>query len=167
MADPVGADPAGRQASAGEPPAAGGEALPSAADLEQIAETSAKQKEEDRRKNEREAEQAKRAEIEALRKPVPIAEDEVKDLIESFRRAAEQGMQEYVVFSFPAEVLEDRGRAINNAEPGWPSTLAGKARGYYEAWDKYLKDKGYKISARVSRFTADGLVGDISLVIAW
>ena len=43
----------------------------------------------------------------------------------------------------------------------------GQARGYYEAWEKYLKDKGYKIGARVSEFDADGLIEEISLVIAW
>jgi hypothetical protein len=153
--------------SESEASASADETLPSAADLDKLAETTAKRKEEDQRKLEREAEQRKRAEIEALRRPVTISEDEMKDLVHKFRSAAEQGENEYVIFSFAAELLDDRGRAINNSDPEWPQTLTGAARGYYEAWNRYLEDKGYKIRARVSSFDEDGLIQEISLVIVW
>jgi hypothetical protein len=156
-----------RKASVTETPSVAEETLPSAADLDEVVETTAKRKEEDQRRLEREAEQRKMAEIEALRRPVTISEDEITDLVHKFRSAAEQGLSEYVIFSFAAELLDDRGRAINNFDPEWPDTLTGAARGYYEAWKRYLRDKGYKISARVSDFDDDGLIKDISLVISW
>lgn len=143
------------------------ETLASAEDLEKVVETRAKQKEEEQRKLDREADEREKKEVEALRKPVTISEDETKSLVRKFRSAAEQGLTEYVILTFPAKLLEDRGRAINNLEPDWPDTLAGAPRGYYEAWKRYLKDKGYRISARVSDFDDDGLIKDINLVIAW
>jgi hypothetical protein len=155
------------KASETETPAAAEETLPSAADLDEVVETTAKRKEEDQRRLDREAEQRKKAEIEALRRPVTISEDEIKDLVRKFRQAAEQGLSEYVIFSFAAELLDDRGRAINNFDPEWPNTLAGAARGYYNAWERYLRDKGYKIRAQVSDFDEDGLIQEISLIIAW
>ncbi len=141
--------------------------VPSAADLDKVVEWSVKQKEEKQRKLDREADEREKAEVRALRRPVKISEDETKDLVHKFRSAAEKGETEYVILTFPAKLLEDGGRAINNLEPDWPDTLAGAPRGYYEAWEKFLKQKGYKISARVSDFHDDGLIKDISLVIAW
>jgi hypothetical protein len=155
------------KASETKDPAGADETLPSAADLDEVVETTAKRKEEDQRRLQREAEQRKKAEIEALRRPVTISEDEIKDLVHKFRSAAEQGLTEYTIFRFPAKLLEDGGRAINNFDPEWPNTLAGAARGYYEAWEKYLKDRGYKISAQVSNFDEDGLIEEISPIISW
>lgn len=160
-------DPKDRNAPDNPAPADAQEPLATAADLEKIVETTAKHKEEEQRQTEREAEKKKKAELEALRRPVTISEQETKRLVEKFRAAAEQELSEYVIFSFPAKVLEDGGRAINNSDPEWPTTLVGQARGYYDAWEKYLKDKGYKIGARVSEFDADGLIEEISLFIAW
>lgn len=141
--------------------------LPSAADLEKVIESSIKHKEEEQHKLEREAAEREQAEIQALRKPVKISEEETKDLVHKFRSAAEKQQKEYVILTFPAKLLEDGGRAINNSEPEWPDTLSGAARGYYEAWDSFLRKKGYTISARVSDFDDDGLIKDISLVISW
>lgn len=143
------------------------ETLASAEDLEKVVETRAKQKEEEQRKLAREAYEREKKEVEALRKPVTISEDETKSLVRKFRSAAEQGLTEYVILTFPAKLLEDRGRAINNLELDWPGTLAGAPCGYYEAWKRYLKDKGYRISAWVSDFDDDGMIKDINLVIAW
>jgi hypothetical protein len=156
-----------RKASETETPSVAEETLPSAADLDEVVETTAKQKEEGQRRLEREAEERKKAEIEALRRPVTISEDEITDLVHKFRSAAEQGLTEYVIFRFPAELLEDGGRAINNLDPEWPDTLTGAARGYYDAWEKHLRDKGYKFRAQVSSFDEDGLIQEISLIIAW
>lgn len=110
---------------------------------------------------------ARKPRLKRCARPVTISEDETKNLVHKFRSAAEQGETEYVMLTFPAKLLEDGGRAINNFEPDWPDTLAGAARGYYEAWEKFLKRKRYKISARVNDFDHDGLIKDISLVIAW
>ena len=158
-------DPADPKTTDGSPPASA--EVPSAADLDKVVESSVKQKEEKRRKLDREADEREKAEIKALRRPVTISQEETKNLVHKFRSAAEQGDTEYVILTFPAKLLEDFGRAINNFEPDWPDTLAGAPRGYYEAWESFLKGKGYKISARVSDFDDDGLIKDISLVIAW
>jgi hypothetical protein len=58
------------------------------------------------------------------------------------------------------------GRMINNALDGWQETLVGKPRSIYEAWQRYLKDKGYRFHARVLNYT-QGMLGDIGLVIIW
>ena len=106
--------------------------VPSAADLDKVVESSVRQKEEKRRKLDREADEREKAEIKALRRPVTISQEETKNLVHKFRSAAEQGDTEYVILTFPAKLLEDFGRAINNFEPDWPDTLAGAPRGYYE-----------------------------------
>ena len=46
----------------------------------------------------------------------------------SVRRVAEQNRNELTAMSFPSEWCSDRGRAINNGDPGWPSSLQGRAK---------------------------------------
>jgi len=141
--------------------------LPSAADLKKVITDSERHKQDERRRLDREIEEKKKAELEALRQPVRISEDEIRDLTARFRTAAEQGLTEFVVYSFPAGLLDDGGRAINNGEPDWPASLVGRPRAYHEAWQAHLQDKGYRMIARVANFDADGMISDIELVAAW
>ncbi len=55
---------------------------------------------------------------------------------------------------------------INNALEGWQETLVGTPRSIYEAWQRYLKDEGYRFGARVLDYV-DGMPGEIGLVISW
>jgi hypothetical protein len=58
----------------------------------------------------------------------PDVHDRVSEML---RHAAENGQNEVKAMEFPATFCSDRGRAINNSERDWPSTLQGwAARGY-------------------------------------
>ena len=113
-----------------------------------------------------EAQAAKQALVKELEKPVEITEQQVANAVSKFRDAAANGQNEMVVFSFPSQLCTDRGRMINNALEGWQDTLVGTPRSIYEAWQRYLKDKGYRCHARVLNYV-DGMPGDIGLVIVW
>jgi hypothetical protein len=82
------------------------------------------------------------------------------------RRAAEQGKCEVLLFQFPSEYCSDRGRAINNAEAGWPSSLEGFARRAYQAYERLLKPHGYKLQARILDYPK-GMPGTVGLFLIW
>jgi hypothetical protein len=54
-------------------------------------------------------------------------------------RAAERGQSEVQVYRFPNSLCSDRGRKINNSEPGWDETLEGRPAQGYEFWRDHLK----------------------------
>jgi hypothetical protein len=81
--------------------------------------------------------------------------------------AVERGQNEIMVMRFPAEWLSDKGRAINNFEPGWASTLTGRAKaGYEEVYKKELEPLGYKIKAQILSFPG-GMPGEVGIFISW
>lgn len=82
------------------------------------------------------------------------------------RHAAEQGRMEVLAMRFPSRLCCDHGRAINNAEPGWPDTLPGKAREFYETWERTGKPLGYHLRASILEFP-DDLPGDVGLFLNW
>jgi hypothetical protein len=60
-------------------------------------------------------------------------------LMQLVSRAAERGQSEVQVYRFPNSLCSDRGRKINNSEPGWDETLEGRPRQGYEFWRDHLK----------------------------
>jgi hypothetical protein len=82
------------------------------------------------------------------------------------RRAAEQGRNEIEIARFPAEYCTDRGRAINNFDSDWPSTLTGVARRAYDAFKQQLEPQGYKMRAQILNYP-DGNLGEVGLYIGW
>src|SRR5260370_27125735 len=113
------------------------------------------------------AEAEKRALIERLSKPSGLSEDEKVQLASTvIQRAVRNGMTEVQVYRFPNLLCTDRGRAINQQEPGWEKTLTGIAREIYQLWFDYLKPRGYRIRYQIIDFPG-GVPGDISIVIAW
>ena len=82
------------------------------------------------------------------------------------RRAAEQGKSEILLIQFPSRYLTDRGRAINNAEPDWPSSLDGFAKRAYDAYQNSLKPHGYRLQARILDYPG-GMPGDVGLFLSW
>jgi hypothetical protein len=70
------------------------------------------------------------------------------------------------VYRFPNSLCTDRGRAINQQEPGWEKTLTGIPLEIFQLWSDYLKPRGYRIRYQIVDFS-DGVPGDISIVIAW
>ena len=81
--------------------------------------------------------------------------------------AVERGQNEIMVMRFPAEWLSDKGRAVNNFEPDWPKTLAGRAKaGYEEVFKKELEPLGYKVKAQILNFPG-GMPGEVGLYLCW
>ncbi|MBB3978365.1 hypothetical protein GGQ64_003599 [Rhizobium azooxidifex] len=81
-------------------------------------------------------------------------------------RAVKEGKMEALVYSFPSNFCSDSGRAINNADPDWPSTLQGKAKELFDAFKANAQPKGYHLKAMVINFPG-GVPGDIGFYLNW
>ena len=113
------------------------------------------------------AEAEKRVLIEKLSKPSGLTEDEKVKLASSvIQRAVRNGLTEVQVYRFPNTLCTDKGRAINQQEPGWEKTLTGIAQEIFQLWSDYLKPRGYRIRYQIVDFPG-GVPGDIGIVIAW
>src|ERR1700742_5241424 len=113
------------------------------------------------------AEAEKRALIERLSKPSGLSEDEkVKLAATVIQRAVRNGLTEVQVYRFPNFLCTDRGRAINQQEPGWEKTLTGIPKEIFQLWSDYLQPRGYRIKYQIVDFSG-GVPGDICIVIAW
>lgn len=92
---------------------------------------------------------------------------EVKQRVSAaVRRAAENGKSEILVLEFESDWCTDRGRAINNAQADWPTTLTGFAKRAFEYFEKELKPLGYRVRAEVLDFPG-GMPGKIGFFLAW
>jgi hypothetical protein len=113
------------------------------------------------------AEAEKQALIERLRKPSSLTEDEKIQLAATvIQRAVRNGLSEVQVYRFPNSLCTDRGRAINQREPGWENTLTGVPREIFQLWSDYLRPRGYRILFQIIDFPG-GMPGDISIVLSW
>ena len=113
------------------------------------------------------AEAEKRALIERLSQPSGKSEEEKITLASNIIfRAVRNGLTEVQVYRFPNSLCTDKGRAINQQEPGWEKTLTGIPREIFQLWADYLKPRGYRIKYQIVEFPG-GMPGDISIVIAW
>ncbi len=113
------------------------------------------------------AEAEKRALIERLSKPSRLSEDEKVKLASSvIQRAVRNGLTEVQVYRFPNMLCTDKGRAINQMEPGWEKTLTGIPKEIFQLWTDYLKPRGYRIQYQVIDFSG-GVPGDIGITISW
>ena len=84
----------------------------------------------------------------------------------AIKRAAEQGLHEVQVMTFPASFCNDQGRRINNGEQDWPDSLEGFAKKAHAFFEKELKPLGFKARAQVLNYP-DGRLGDIGVFLAW
>src|SRR4029077_6141778 len=82
------------------------------------------------------------------------------------RRAAEQGLHEVQVVTFPASYCNDQGRRINNTEPDWPDSLQGFAKKAHEFFEAELKPLAYSSRAQVLNYP-EGRPGDVGLFLSW
>ena len=113
------------------------------------------------------AEAEKKALIEQLRKPSGLSEDEKVKLASTvIQRAVRNGLTEVQVYRFPNILCTDKGRAINQLEPGWEKTLTGIPKEIFQLWTDYLKPRGYRISYQIIDFPG-GVPGDIGITISW
>jgi uncharacterized protein (DUF1778 family) len=113
------------------------------------------------------AEAEKQALIDKLSKPSGLSEDEKIKLASTvIQRAVRNGLSEVQVYRFPNSLCTDRGRAINQQEPGWEKTLTGIPQEIFQLWSDYLKPRGYRIRYQIIDFPG-GMPGDISVTLAW
>jgi hypothetical protein len=93
-------------------------------------------------------------------------EEKVELAARVIERAIGKGLTEVQVYRFPNELCTDRGRAINQAEPGWQNTLTGIPKEVYHLWNDHLRNRGYKIRYQVIDFPG-GMPGDIGVTLSW
>jgi len=134
--------------------------------MEKIALVEAEKASEEMRRRERE-ESEKKALIERITKPSGLSDEQVmKKAAVIIERAAKNGLTEVQVYRFPNSLCTDRGRAINQQEPGWETTLTGIPKEIYEFWDRQLRPLGYRLRVQVVDFSG-GVPGDIGLSLKW
>jgi len=141
--------------------------LPSAKDfMKKIAlAESEKASEEMRRRAAEEAERA--ALIEQMTKPSGVSDEEaIRRAVAMIERATNNGVTEVLVYRFPNVLCTDRGRAINQQEPGWESTLTGVPKEIHALWAKHFRDRGYKLRVQIIDFPG-GMPGDVGMTLSW
>jgi len=141
--------------------------LPSAKEvMQQIALADAEEAEKSARARV-EAEAEKKALIDHLSKPSGISEEEaIRRAIAIIQRSMKNRLTEVEVFRFPNQLCTDKGRAINQQEPGWEKTLNGAPKEIYQLWKKYFQPRGYKLRVQIIDFPG-GLPGDIGMTLSW
>ncbi|HTV36482.1 MAG TPA: hypothetical protein VMF12_08615 [Xanthobacteraceae bacterium] len=113
------------------------------------------------------ADAEKQALLEKLSKPSGVSDEErLERAVAIIKRAANNGVMEVEVARFPNSLCTDRGRAINQQEPGWESTLTGVPRELFEFWQTYLKPNGFKLRVRITDFPG-GIPGDVGMSLSW
>jgi hypothetical protein len=119
------------------------------------------------KRKEEAAEVEKKALLDQLGKPSGVSDEErMKRAASIIKRAVDNGLTEVLIGKFPKEVCTDRGRAINQAEPGWETTLTGLPKELYDFWRKHLEPRGYKMRFQVVDFPG-GMPGDIGITLSW
>jgi hypothetical protein len=113
---------------------------------------------------------ARRALVKTLSTPIDLTPEALqavmKPLLFKLRKAAERGETDLMAMRFPNDLCTDKGRAINNAEAGWPDTLTGRPRQAYELWRDHLQPAGYRLTATIVDWPG-GLPGDVGLFLSW
>jgi hypothetical protein len=113
------------------------------------------------------ADAEKQALMEKFAKPSGVSdEDRMARAAAIIKRAANNGLSEVLIARFPNELCTDRGRAINQNEPGWEKTLTGLPKELFEFFEKYLKPRGYRIGFQIVDFPG-GMPGDVGIILKW
>jgi uncharacterized protein (DUF1778 family) len=141
--------------------------LPSAKDfMKKMALAEAEKASEEGRK--RSAEEAeKKALIDQLLKPSGVSDEEgIRRAVKIIERAVSNGLTEVQVYRFPNRLCTDRGRAINQQEPGWERTLTGVPKEIYDLWSRHFRERGYKLKVQIVDFPG-GMPGDVGMTLSW
>jgi hypothetical protein len=113
------------------------------------------------------AEGEKKMLLEKLTKPSGVSDEEaLRRVAAIIERAVSNGLTEVQVYRFPNALCTDRGRAINQQEPGWETTLTGLPKEMYQFWERQLRPRGYKIRVQIVDFP-DGMPGDVGITLKW
>jgi hypothetical protein len=113
------------------------------------------------------ADAEKHALMEKFSKPSGVSDaDRMARAAAIIKRAAANGLTEVLIVRFPNELCTDRGRAINQTEPGWEKTLTGLPKELFEFFEKFLKPRGYRIAFQIVDFPG-GMPGDVGVTLKW
>ena len=143
------------------------ELLPSAKDfMQKIALAEAEKASEEARLR-AQAEAETKALVAHLTKPSGVSDEEgIARAIRIIERAAANGLTEVQVHRFPNQLCTDKGRAINQQEPGWEKTLTGVPKEIYQLWEKYFRSRGYRLRVQIVDFPG-GMPGDVGMTLSW
>ena len=139
--------------------------IPSADDL-RMALLEAEMKKVEEREKFRSKEEKKRADFAAEFLQGQVTEAEKAMIRRVVRSAVRDGKTQAMIYSFPSKLCTDGGRAINNGDKAWPSTLQGKAKEFYDRYLEVAKPQGYKLKAMIIDFPG-GIPGDVGLFLDW
>jgi hypothetical protein len=141
--------------------------LPTALDCRKVAAEKEAEKAAEYMRRHTAAEAEKKALIERFEKPSGVSDEErMKRAAAIIKRAVGNGLSEVEVGRFPNSLCSDRGRAINQQEPGWEETLLGLPKELYQFWKKHLQARGYRIKFQIIDWP-NGLPGDIGITLSW
>jgi hypothetical protein len=141
--------------------------LPSAKELMEKAAQKEAEKAAEAMRLQAKADAEKQALIDRLQKPSGVSDEEamrrVRVIID---RAVNNGLTQVQVYRFPNSLCTDRGRAINQQESDFASTLTGLPKEMYEFWSRQLKPLGYKLQFQIVDFP-NGVPGDVGITLKW
>jgi hypothetical protein len=105
--------------------------------------------------------------LDKLMEPSGVSDEErMKRATAIIERAVANGLTEVQVYRFPNSLCTDHGRAINQQEPGWETTLTGLPKELYEFWSQQLRPLGYKLRVQIVDFPG-GVPGDVGMTLKW
>jgi hypothetical protein len=114
-----------------------------------------------------EAEAEKQALLDRIKQPSGLSDEEaIQRAIKIIERAVANGRTEVQVHRFPNQLCTDKGRAINQQEPGWENTLTGVPKEIHQLWAKYFRPRGYKLKVEIINFPG-GMPGDVAMTLKW
>jgi hypothetical protein len=114
-----------------------------------------------------ELEAEKKMLLEKITKPSGVSDEEaLRRVAAIIERAVSNGLTEVQVYRFPNALCTDHGRAINQQETGWETTLTGLPKEMYEFWERQLRPRGYKIRVQIVDFPG-GMPGDVGITLKW
>jgi len=114
-----------------------------------------------------EEEAEKKALLDHFTQPSGVSDEEgIRRAVKIIERAVSNGRTEVQVCRFPNTLCMDKGRAINQQEPGWEDTLTGLPKEIYQLWAKYFRARGYKLRVEIVDFPG-GMPGDVGMTLQW
>jgi hypothetical protein len=142
-------------------------AFPSASDCRKRSAEIEAEKAADYMRKRQAAESEKKELLDRLAKPSGVSDEErAKRAAAIITRAVSNGLTEVEVGRFPNTLCTDRGRAINQQEPGWEDTLTGLPKEIHAFWKKHLESRGYRLKYQIADWP-DGMPGDVSITLMW
>jgi hypothetical protein len=143
------------------------ELLPSASDCKKKMAVAEAEKAAEFTRKKAAADEEKKALLEKLEKPSGVPDEErLKRVAAIINRAVSNGLTEVRVGQFSNQLFTDRGRAINQQEPGWEDTLTGLPLEFYQFWKKHMQARGYHLKFEIVDWPG-GLPGDIGITLGW